>query len=122
VTHRKDWTPEQRDAYGDGNQHRDAQGVIATLTDGTVCHRPGFLRDALRAVAEVADAREAKVVTVSTPRTILADLGIRATYLNGFSTKTVNTPEATLLGQIGRADLIAELPKDGRRQRRQRRG
>jgi len=111
VTHRKDWTPAQRKRYGNSNDVRDAAGAIATLDNGEVIHCTGYLRTALRVIADYCDSWGLKVVTVSTPRTIAADLKGRNTYYNGLgSRRRVNSVEQTLLGQIGRIALCAPPP------------
>ena len=118
MTHRRDWTPEQARRYGDGNGNRDTAGVIATLTDGQVIHRKGLAFDAVREIAAYCDRYEVQVVTLSTPRTIAADLRVRGTYLNGLAHRTgVNTPEQVLLGRVGRIDLCATEPYQERRRR-----
>lgn len=110
VTHRRDW---KRD-YGHGNANRDEAGVIATLSDGSVIHCSGLTKTALRAIAAYCDRRELKVATVSTPRTIMADLAIRTTYLNGLGRGSrAASPEQSLLGQIGRIDLCVAAPLTG---------
>lgn len=114
MTHRRDW---KRD-YGNGNRNRDDAGVIATLSDGSVIHCTGLAKTALRAVAAHCDRWELKVCTLSTPRTIAADLDIRVTYLNGLGRRSrVSSPEQSLLGQIGRIDLYAEEPLTDHRRR-----
>ena len=108
MSHRRDWTLDQRERYGNGNFHRDVAGVIATLDDGSVIHCSGLVKKALGEVAAYCDRYDLRVATLSTPRTVAADLAVRDTYLNGLGRKTgALTPEASLLGRIGRTDLLA---------------
>ena len=121
MTPRKDWTPEQRERYGGGNEVRDSAGCIATLSDGQVVHASGLTKVALRAVADYCDLHGLKISTVSTPRTIAADLVGRNTYYNGIGRRTgINTPEQVLLGRIGRVDLCERPPITDPRAGRQR--
>lgn len=96
------------------NVARDEAGVIATLVDvdsgaTTSFHVPGLARDAIRVAAARCDAMGAtwKVRSLSTPRTVLRDLRDARGSLrsNGFAAQV--TPEPTLLGQVGRHDLLA---------------
>ena len=116
MTHRRNWTDEQRERYGGGNDARDRAGCIATLSDGQVVHVSGKAQDSLRTIASYCDRFGLQVVTVSTPRTILADLEGRNTYYNRLGRITgSSTTEQVLLGKIGRMDLCARQPLSGAR-------
>lgn len=106
MTHRRNWTDDQRERYGSGNDERDTAGVIVTFDSGEVVHCSGLAIPALRAIADYADRHELRVRTLSTPRTILADLAVRDTYYNGLGRRVgALLPEQALLGRIGRLDL-----------------
>jgi hypothetical protein len=100
------------------NDRRDSFGVIATLvnTETRECDSfvvPGLVLAAIRVVCDECDLRgnEWRIRSLSTPRTILADLiGRTATPRNGLQ----RFPEGNLLGRIGRKDLLApELEEIG---------
>ena len=94
-----------RQRYGNGNENRDEAGVICTLSDGSVIHVSGYTKAALEVVAAYCDRHDLAVATISTPRTVLADLRMRSTALNRLGNASRPTPELALLGQIGRGDL-----------------
>ncbi len=107
---------------GRGNRHMELSitsgqrfetGILATLARNDVLttrHIVGHNRDAMRALAELCDAEGWKIVCVSTPATIFRDLhGSRniGKRQHGDTMREV-FPEARLLKDIGRLDLIAE--------------
>jgi hypothetical protein len=56
-----------------------------------------------------ADELGARIVTISTPTTILRDLGgTRAQQREGMRSDELQLPELRMLGQIGRTDLLVE--------------
>ena len=106
MTHRRNWTLDQRERYGSGNEERDEAGVIATLNNGEVIHCSGLVGTALRGIADYCDLHGLLVRSLSTLRTIVADLAVRDTYFNGLGRRVgALLPEQSLLGRIGRSDL-----------------
>ena len=100
-----------------GGWTRDIQGCIATFDrDGERWSRQFATRGFIQAAAEYADSEGAKVVTISTPETIWRDLqGTRASLTMRLGPQTgiekpldarIDIPERTLLGKIGRRDLL----------------
>lgn len=100
-------------------QDRAAYGVIVTAREQTsdqriVLHRSG--RDGLQQVCDVLDALvgDWRVLTVSTPATIYRDL--QGTRAREWGAET-QTPEPSVLGKVGRLDLLdpvyhrTELPR-----------
>lgn len=96
---------------------RHDTGLIATLDDGTARHFVGAGTEATRALADHCDKHDAKVVCISTPRSIYRDLqGGRGaldgrdqpvTPGKGHVPRTSATTERITLSKIGRQDLIA---------------
>ncbi len=88
-------------------------GILATLTRDerlSTIHVVGHTRDALRVLADLCDAAGYKIVCISTPATIFRDLhGSRnvGKRKHGDTMREV-LPEARLLKDIGRLDLIAD--------------
>lgn len=89
-------------------------GVIATLVRGdqvVTIHRTGLPSVALRAVARACDRYGWKVRSLSSPVTVYRDLeGARDQSRRGSTVgETVEAarPEKSMLGKIGRADLLA---------------
>jgi hypothetical protein len=87
---------------------RDEAGVIATLSDGMVVYFGGATKKAVSNVADYCDEHGLRIVTLSTPRTIMRDLaGSRVERKRG-RTSVLRLPEPDLLGQIGRGDLLTK--------------
>lgn len=84
-------------------------GITATLRrleDGetfTVTAHGETVDESLRTLLEGLDASRWRVVALSTVRTIYADVKVREPRQGG---RPVHSPEALLLGRIGRLDLI----------------
>jgi hypothetical protein len=100
-----------------GSWSRDLEGCIATFDrDGERWVRHFSQRGYVQAAADYADAHEAKIVTLSTPETIWRDLqGTRAPLFQRRGPQTgvekqivdrVDVPELSMLGKIGRRDLL----------------
>lgn len=100
-----------------GAWSRDQEGCIATFDrDGERWPKSFTQRGYVQAAADYADAHGAKIVTLSTPETIWRDLqGTRAplTMRRGLQTgiakpivDRVDVPELSMLGKIGRRDLL----------------
>lgn len=102
---------ERSDPYeplGALNGELDTAGVIVTAREQTTgdmltLTRPGLATEALANLCRVLDRLEGvwKIVTVSTPRVILGDL-------QGAAGGRQHTPEAVLLGTIGRQDMLEQ--------------
>ena len=83
-------------------------GVTVTLREQTrgnllVIHQPGTRHAALEAVCRTADRLDGewRILTISTPRTILNDLRTRG--------QKRRSPEKEMLGGIGRLDLLESV-------------
>jgi hypothetical protein len=96
---------------------RDRYGCICTLRNEDTgeyrtLQRNGFRKDALIAIAEWCDQTPGdwKVVSYSTPSTIVADMhgGRSAVFDRQQTTESkMELPEVRVLGAIGRFDLVA---------------
>lgn len=96
------------------NEQRDSMGVIVTLREQNndarvVLHKEGLKRAAMLEVAAWCDSQEGdwRVLCVSTPNTILRDVsGGRGITEPGRASAYLHSPEGSLLGLIGRRDLL----------------
>lgn len=100
-----------RHGFGITTGQRFETGVTVTFSDGTARHFTGSARDALTDAAAHADSRDLRVRTISTPQTIYRDLHGTREQLDTDKDKKhrstgTNTPEARMLGMIGRKDLL----------------
>ena len=107
-------------AWSLGSHSRNVEGCIATFDrDGWRWSRQfGAEAGYVQAVADYADEQGAKVVSLSTPETIWRDLqGTRAeltpivqrvTRVESQPEDIVRTPEVSMLGRIGRLDLLLD--------------
>jgi hypothetical protein len=89
---------------------RDSAGVIVTVREQDTkelrtFHRPGLMADAITDACAQIDRLPGRwlISTISTPRTIAADLAVRNS--SDQRAKPLR-PERILLGQIGRLDLL----------------
>lgn len=87
------------------NAARDRAGVIVTLkhrdTGETIpVTRQGNMRDALRNCLEPFNPAEWRVVTISTPRTIMADLAGRKPR-DPSRSDYIEPPEPVMLSRVG---------------------
>lgn len=85
-------------------------GLTATVTDGRGGLKSlvfaGSTGEAVAELVDYCDLHGVKVVSVSSPQTILADVqGRKVSHRS--RTKRMTLPESNLLGMVGRRDLLA---------------
>lgn len=94
---------------GHGNGERNQQGVIVTIVSLETQERrmvvsPGYFDAALADICDECDrlGPEWRIQSISTPRTIAADLVGRKEHGHA------RLPEENMLGRLGRLDLLSD--------------
>lgn len=97
----------------DANLQRENLGVIGTMREQTTgarfsLHEIGTKRVAVNRIAEWCDkqAGDWRVLSLSTPATVLGDLTQSRVSIHDGQEGNVQSPERQLLGFIGRTDLL----------------